>query len=250
MKNIIGISGKMGSGKDTVGKIIQYILWNPKQLSSPKSFESFLNDKEELRKLNSKWEIKKFAHKLKQIVSILTGISIKDLEKEEVKNSYLSKEWDIKYDKYHYSNKLSVRSMLQKIGTECMRDNLHPDTWVNALFSDYNTKDKNKELGNWIHPNWIITDVRFLNECESIKDRNGIIIRINKENPLIKISGGGDIEAEQYVRDKFKKIENKSSHPSEILLDNYNFDYTINNSGTIEDLVKKVEEILIKENLI
>lgn len=88
---IIGISGKLGSGKDTVGKIIQYLTSNEYNKMSYSSFCLL-----ETRWYNSNdFIIKKFAGKLKQIVSILTGISVEDLEKEEVKNSVLGEEWKI-----------------------------------------------------------------------------------------------------------------------------------------------------------
>jgi hypothetical protein len=42
----------------------------------------------------------------------------------------------------------------------------------------------------------------------------------------------------------------KNIHPSETALDNAEFDYEIINDGSIEDLIEKVEMILIKENII
>ena len=60
---IIGISGKIGSGKDTVGKIIQYIT---SEFNG--SFDEYIT-----RDLGgSVWEIKKFATKLKQIVCLVS----------------------------------------------------------------------------------------------------------------------------------------------------------------------------------
>jgi hypothetical protein len=41
-----------------------------------------------------------------------------------------------------------------------------------------------------------------------------------------------------------------SYHPSETALDDAKFDYEIINDGTIEDLIEKVKEILIKEQII
>ena len=53
---IISISGKIGSGKDTVAEII-------KQMSFDKP-----------------WEIKKWAGKLKEVATILTGIPVEKFE--------------------------------------------------------------------------------------------------------------------------------------------------------------------------
>jgi len=73
-------------------------------------------------------------------------------------------------------------------------------------------------------PNWIISDVRFPNEAKSIKDREGVLIRIIR--PL--------------TEDKII-----SNHESENALDHYNdWDYVINNDGSIEDLYHKVEIVL------
>lgn len=75
-----------------------------------------------------------------------------------------------------------------------------------------------------LYPNWIITDLRFPNEANAIKDRGGITVRINR--------------AEAYTSGSVKNL-----HSSETALDRYDFDYVIINSGTIEELQQKVLEI-------
>lgn len=65
---IIGINGKISAGKDTVGTIIQRLLLTNKNQSS---------------------EIKKFAGKLKQIASILTGISVEKFEDQEIGRAHV-----------------------------------------------------------------------------------------------------------------------------------------------------------------
>ena len=114
-----------------------------------------------------------------------------------------------------------------------MRNGLHTNVWVNALFANYNAigykyKDCDYKViqGKWEYPNWIITDLRFPNEIEAIVERKGITIRVNR--PGISLL----------------------DHPSETSLDNAEFDYTIVNDSTIEDLVIKVREILVKEKII
>ena len=76
-------------------------------------------------------------------------------------------------------------------------------------------------------PNWIISDVRFPNEADIIKNKGGILIKINRNTEII------------------------NNHESEIILDNYTkWDYIIDNDDKIEYLIKKVREILIKEKII
>jgi len=75
------------------------------------------------------------------------------------------------------------------------------------------------------YPNWIITDTRFPNELKAVKDRDGITIRINRPQ---------------------KGIDNQNTvmlHPSETSLDNAEFDYLINNNGTIKDLVEEIKKV-------
>jgi hypothetical protein len=105
---------------------------------------------------------------------------------------------------------MTVRDFLQKLGTDAMRNGLHTNVWVNALMADYD-KDSN----------WIITDTRFPNEAMAIKEKGGIIIRVDRPG--------------------VKPINN---HPSETGLDHWNFDYKIQNIDDIFSLKQTVEEIL------
>ena len=188
---IIGINGKIGSGKDTIAEIINKLL--------------ITNSK-------TPFENKKFAGKLKQIVSILTGMPVENFEDQKFKKRNMSSEWGMTY-----------REFLQKLGTEAMRDGLHTNVWVNALFADYKLWSDGRK--DW-YPSWIITDMRFPNEMEAVKDRGGITIRVTRPGNA------------------------KEDHISETALDDAKFNYEILNDGTLEDLVKKVKQILIKENII
>jgi len=234
---IIGVSGKIGSGKDTVGKIIQVLthIQNSENSFNKVFLESELdvciknNFSNDIYTKNSTWQIKKFAGKLKQIVSLLTGIPVEDLEKQEVKDRVLGKEWQvIPYENTFYT-KRTVRWLLQKLGTDAMRDVIHPNIWVNALFADY--KDEwggmNTYTNTGKYPNWIITDVRFPNEADAILERGGIMLRVN--------------------RGKINPCSAHDQHISETALDNYSkFNFIIDNNGTIEELVPKIKDVLQK----
>lgn len=198
---IVALSGKLQSGKDLTGSIIQYL-----SITKPFPHLSF----EDFRKFNIEglWEVKRFAGKVKQIASILTGIPVADFEKIEVKNSKLGPEW----------NYMTVRELLQKLGTDAIRDKLHLNAWVNALFSDYQPSY-----------DWIITDMRFGNELCAVKERGGITIRLTRNVPA-----------------SFKI----ANHISETALDHASFDFVIENNGTVDDLILNVRDIMIKEKLI
>lgn len=279
---IIAISGKIGSGKDTVGKIIQYLVdknvHNEQMQGFPdteEDFKVYLDDVVEEDKL---WQIKKFADTLKDIVCLLIGCTREQLEDQKFKETELSEEWwywkvysDIIQDKYklipykgeegfynrkstykgHALIKLTPRLLLQLIGTECGRNIIHPNIWVNSLFSKYklpiNTTitigEENKH-----YPNWIITDVRFPNELEAVKSRIGISIRVRRPNT---ITTDDTVNAFGLaLMAKAKAEQTGAFHPSETALDDATFDYEIDNNGTIEELIEKVKSILIKEKII
>src|SRR5882757_8121199 len=154
---IIGISGKIGSGKDTVGNIIQYLTRN--KTLEEKGFKEFCEGYQS----GSDWQVKKFAEKLKQIVVLLTGCNRKDLEDQDFKNKQLSREWDYYRHGTHLNPypidkeiakimgkdrlySYTYRELLQKIGTEVMRDKIHQDIWINALFANYKAQIHRSEV--------------------------------------------------------------------------------------------------------
>lgn len=203
---IIGINGYAGSGKDTVGKMIQ---------------ERGLD-----------WEIKKWAGKLKEIASILTGIPAEHFEDQKFKDTLLGEEWGYYVEEFIeqgvYADRfkmMTVREFLQRLGTEGLRRGLHTNVWVNALMADYRGVDlfrARHPADPWLFPRWVITDTRFKNEAAAIKERQGYVIRINR-----------------------KGIRPINSHPSEIDLDDYEFDYVINNdSNDLDDLRKSVDQMM------
>ena len=224
---IIGINGYSGSGKDTVGLIIQYLLCSHEHpavslddvLKKPEDHQWWLEEQ-------SKWEVKKWAGKLKDIASILTGIPKHNFEDQEFKKTNLGPEWDCNpWGKTGTMHKqpLSVREFLQRVGTDALRDGLHTNTWVNALMADYQPLDFDPLTEAEINPNWIITDTRFINEAQAIKEAGGIVIRIDRPG--------------------VKPINN---HPSEIELDNWNFDYKIANVSDVLSLSLAVISVLKK----
>lgn len=300
---IIGISGKKQSGKDTIAKIIQGLILGEKNFENGilgflASYDDYLDYP------NKKWEIKKFAEKLKKIVSILTGFTVDELEDENIKNTKIFTSYELRnkniesietfanieelverldYLRNLYLEKYSAeevndifeqetinitpRLLLQKIGTEVGRE-ISPNIWIDSLFNQYKKKiiigggdvlDENHNLSNGIYnaikegiyPNWIITDVRFPNEAKAIKDRNGLVIRVNRDT-CPNCSTGKLINTEDKKRHCIKCFyETKIQHESEIALDDYeDFDYTIDNNNCIDCLIEQVKEILKHEKII
>lgn len=212
---IIGISGKKQTGKDTVGHIIECLCSELDVTDMKKAFEEGMGES-----FFSKVISVKFADKLKDMVCLLIGCSSEDLEDERFKNTQLDDIW------WKEGEPITPRIMLQKLGTDAIRNHFHKDTWVNATLVDYDKQHMFRPMNENELPLWIVTDMRFPNELKAIKDRNGITIRVNRLNII------------------------QDNHPSETALDESTFDYIIHNDGDMNDLVDSVYSVLQHSNII
>lgn len=123
---IIAISGRIGSGKDTVGSILQFLMH-----TEGKWEQQYFDDLQKRPtagvgfNFQNYWPIKKFAGKLKTIASLLTGIPVHRFEDQEFKNSALGKEWNTQVlhegKGEHVPNFMTVRQFLQLLGTEAIK---------------------------------------------------------------------------------------------------------------------------------
>lgn len=77
---IIGISGKIGSGKDTVATMIQFLIEFERITVQEKSYQQrlslyqeYIEFMDETSPKQRGWEIRRFADKLKDIACLLIG---------------------------------------------------------------------------------------------------------------------------------------------------------------------------------
>lgn len=103
----------------------------------------------------------------------------------------------------------SPRYVMQTLGTEWGRDLVASDLWVNACLQHCAGFSKS-----------VITDVRFPNEVEAVKQAGGVVVRI------------------------VRGITHGDTHPSENFIDTLDVDYEIHNDGTIPDLQGKLLTIV------
>lgn len=115
---------------------------------------------------------------------------------------------------------MTPRQMLQKIGTDAMRDVVHIDFWVIPMRRKLEEHIRN---GRSV----VVSDCRQLNEAQMIKNLGGMLWRVDRE------------KADQISSPK---------HKSETELIEYtDWDYLIDNNGGIEQLYEGVETIMSME---
>lgn len=103
-------------------------------------------------------------------------------------------------------NFTEIRTLLQRMGTEVGRNLLGENVWVDTALSSLD------ESGSYV-----VTDCRFPNEADAIRDRGGLVYRIARRG-----------------------VERANDHPSETSLDNYDFDGILVNDGTVDEFQKEV----------
>lgn len=141
-----------------------------------------------------------FAEPIKQALSIIHVIPKEYFDDPNKKETPLS-EW----------NNLTPRSLAQWLGTDIYRNQFDQNVWLR------NMKLRIGELKNVI-----ITDIRFDNEANFIKELGGIIIKVDAS-----------------VR------KNKSdNHISENGIDEKLVDIIVDNNGSFEDLNKSIKKTL------
>lgn len=220
MNNIIVISGLKNSGKDTVADMLQYCL------SVPEPFRKYWMYRHYRYAFNSTYEKVAFADSLKDTLSVLFGIPIEKFYERDFKEHFyikgleitnspdnvldessfiemLSKK-DFSFLKTHF---ITIRQLLQCFGTEIVRDLFGDAFWAERAMK--HTFDK-----------MIITDLRFKVELEAVRKRNGLVLYIDNPN----------CTPEQHASES-EVLEMKNNH---------DFDFIIENNGTLEDLFNKI----------
>lgn len=180
---LIGLHGKAGCGKTTVG--------------------DYLADSQGAIQLS-------FALPLKLAACELFAIPFDYFENQDLKNNK-GLEWP----------EYTPREILQKLGTEGMRNLFGEDFWIRRMKLEI---DANVYDGDLV----VITDCRFQNEVDFIKDNGGIVIH------LTRAGADGNIG-----------IQN---HASEADLDFSQFtdsNYVrVSNDGTIHKLYENIDHIV------
>ena len=215
MKKIIALTGCAGSGKDTTAN---YII---------KNYDN--------------WEKDSFAGTLKDAVSVifgwdrkmLAGDTPEDREIRETKDEYWSEK--LGYD-------VTPRNILQRFGTDCLRNHFHKNIWVDSL--EKKIKDTDKNI--------IITDCRFKNEIEMLKNLGATFIRITRDTLPEWFEKVAELNLKGCNMPVIFNLvpEVKDIHISELdWIGVDNPDFIINaKSGDFEGIYKQIDDIMEKIN--
>lgn len=164
---LIGLHGKAGCGKTTVG---DYLAGS--QGAIPLSF----------------------ALPLKLAATELFAVEFDYFESQDLKNTKLY-EWD-----------LTPREILQKLGTEGMRNLFGQDFWLKRMHLEL---DANTYDGDLV----VITDCRFQNEVDFIKDNGGIVIHLTRAGADGNIgiqnhASEADLDFSQFTDSNYVRVSN------------------------------------------
>lgn len=118
-------------------------------------------------------------------------------------------------EEYTEALKTTRRMALQKVGS-AVRASLGPDTWVRRVIRAWDAQ------GN---PPTVVTDLRFANEAQAIRERGGIIVRITRP--------GSGLTGEA------------AAHESEAGLPDDMVDVEIVNDGTLSELQAEAKKVAI-----
>lgn len=113
---------------------------------------------------------------------------------------------------------VTPRYIMQRLGTECLRDGFDKDVWVKALF---------RKISDAPHDHFVIPDVRFPNEAAEIQRWGGRVVRIERPAAL-----GAEM-----------------LHASEHALDGWAFDRVIGNYGSLTQLAADVAGLVKARDL-
>jgi len=204
-KQIIGICGFIGSGKDTAA---DYLV----------NFHEFRRDS--------------FAATLKDAVAAVFNWDRELLEGRTKQ----AREWREQVDPWWADRlkmpELTPRLALQLWGTEVCRRGFHDDIWIASLEARLrNTQD-----------NIVISDCRFPNEINSIKQAGGKVVWVQRGTlPSWHIMAGKANNGDIVAAEKLKQL---GIHASETAWVGTEFDAIIDNNGTVDELYKQLATVV------
>ena len=148
-----------------------------------------------------------------------------------------SREWREEVDEWWAKRldmpHLTPRWVLQYWGTEVGRRSFHNDIWVSSIENQLRK----------IEDNVVITDCRFKNEVDAIKNAGGTTIRVERGEQPQWLPDAVDYNYYQNPQ-ALARLTELNVHASEYSSVGLDYDHTIKNNGTIDELHKAMESIV------
>jgi hypothetical protein len=140
-----------------------------------------------------------------------------------------SRHWREQPDKFwseKFGKPVTPRWVLQYFGTEVMRGQMYDAIWVDSC------------MGRYKGQNTVIADTRFPNEVKQIRAEGGKIILVKRGQ-----------DPEWFVNYVEGNVEPKDIHASEYAWAKEEFDFTIKNDGTKEELFQQIDDLIISNKI-
>ena len=212
---IIGVCGFQSSGKDTVA--------------------DYLVNSHGFRRLS-------FAGALKDAISVIFSWDRELLEGKTAESRAWREQVDTWWAKKLDMPHLTPRWILQYWGTEVCRKAFHNNIWIKSV--EYKLKT--------ISDNVVISDVRFPNEIESIKDSGGMIMRTRRGSDPVWYNDALTVNTVDKNDSSWslssERLNSHNIHSSETAWIGTNFDHVLSNDGSIDDLYNEINQLLIRQD--
>ena len=207
MGRIIALTGLAGSGKDTTA---DYIISKEKG-----------------------WRKLAFADQLKDVTALLFNLD-REMLAGTTPEARASRETPNEFWSKKLGQPTTPRMLLQKLGTDVLRNHFYRDIWVACLEQKLEQTEGNV----------IITDVRFPNEIAMLKDKDALFLRLERNKPgwydEVKYFNCLGLPHPPSLSEKLAGI-----HESEYVWIGVDEpDFILHNDSAIEDLRKQIDEVL------
>lgn len=144
----------------------------------------------------------------------------KNIKSISIAYAYYLKEYAKNIIGWDLNEQNKPRTFLQELGVDLIKNKIDDNMLINRIIEDV-------KVYSYFYDSIIISDARFKNEIDDIKNTFSRVISIH-------ITGGNN-----------RLSEKEKNHITETSLDDYNnYDYVINNNGNIEELYDKISIIV------